>query len=395
MQLGAITPAFIEALQKVVGPAGAQLHEPIIDCDDYEHVMRCLSSTYVSSIGPYVTKFENALAELTGAKYVVAVVNGTSALHTALLISGVSSGDEVLVPALSFVATANAVAYCGGIPHFIDVTECTLGVCVKGLEKYLKSEFQVRMGQCYNRRSGRVVRALVPMHTFGHPVDIEPLMQLSKEYCLQVIEDAAEGLGTLYSGKHVGTFGQVGVLSFNGNKIITTGGGGAILTNDKDLADRAKHLTTTGKVPSTIGFEHDCVAYNYRMPNLNAALGYSQLLKLSDFIDRKRKLHLLYRDAFSGVPAMRLFSEPKNARSNYWLQTILLDSPIRHIKNQLIEASNSLNINVRPAWRLLNQLPMYKNSPSAPLTISESLFERIISLPSGPALVSPPSLRAL
>jgi perosamine synthetase len=294
----------VNALRTVVGNGPLALHEPRFNGNEWSYLKECLDSTFVSSVGKFVDRFEDDLAKFTGAKRAVAVVNGTAALHVALRLAGVRAGDEVLLPALTFIATANAVAYCQATPHFVDSEERSLGMDAVALREYLSTITEIRGGQCVNRSTGQVIRAMVPMHTFGHPVDIEALLALSQDFHLHLIEDAAESLGSSVGGQHTGTFGLMGTLSFNGNKTITTGGGGAILTNDVELGKRVKHITTTAKLPHRWNFVHDEVGYNYRLPNLNAALGCAQLEQLPGFLRDKRRLFKQYQAAFSNVPGV-------------------------------------------------------------------------------------------
>jgi perosamine synthetase len=372
----------IEAIRKVAGPGSVALHEPSFGGNEWLYLKECLDSNYVSSVGKFVDQFELSLAGYTGAKYAISVVNGTAALQIALKLAGVNIGEEVLLPALTFVATANAVSYLGAIPHFVDSEESTLGIDVLKLREYLSTNTEVQSGLCVNKSTNRVIRALVPMHTFGHPSDIEQLLIVAKDFNLVLVEDAAESLGSFYKGKHTGTFGLLGILSFNGNKTITTGGGGAILTNDEALARRAKHLTTTAKITHKWEFDHDEIGYNYRMPNINAALGCAQMERLPEKISSKRELFKRYTQAFANVAGVRLFSEPKNCYSNYWLQTLLLDENQSEKRNLVLEATNSAGIMTRPAWVLMNELAPYKGSPSANLAATQSLSRRIINIPS-------------
>jgi len=362
------------------------LHEPRFSRNESKYVQECIDSTFVSSVGKFVDCFEKELAEYTGAKYAVAVVNGTAALHLALLLAGVDSGDEVLVPALSFVATANAVCYCGAKPHFVDSEENTLGIDPVVLRNYLQAITEQRSGMCVNIETGCVIRALIPVHIFGHPCDLEGLLEVAKDFNLTLIEDAAESLGSFYQGQHTGTFGLLGTLSFNGNKIITTGGGGAILTNDPGLAKHAKHLSTTAKISHPWNYVHDEVGYNYRMPNLNAALGCAQLEQLQDFLVSKRILHKHYQDAFNNVSRVRLFTEPKNSQSNYWLQALLLDESASDLKDEILKTTNDVGLMTRPAWANLNTLVPFVGCQSSSLQFVESLVSRLINLPSSVGL---------
>jgi len=358
------------------------LHEPCLAGNEWKYLKDCLDTGWVSSVGKYVDKFEKALAEFTGAKYAVAVVNGTAALHICLKLVGVSPGDEVLAPALTFVATANAITYCGALPHFVDSEEKTLGLDPRKLVDYLKDIAAVTDAGCFNRQTGRRIKAVVPVHTFGHPVDMEPLLELCQSYKLDLVEDAAESLGSLYKGRHTGTFGFVSALSFNGNKIATTGGGGAILTNDQEQAGFARHLTTTAKLPHRWAFVHDTVGHNYRMPNINAALGYAQLEQLPDFLKRKRSLAEKYYEAFRDFEGIKVFKEAPFARSNYWLNVLLLDENYVHLRDNLLVLTNDQGIVTRPAWTLMSKLSMYKGCPKMNLEVAESLERRLINIPS-------------
>jgi aminotransferase in exopolysaccharide biosynthesis len=377
----------LTAIQSVVGSGPVSLHEPSFDGKELEYLKECIDSTYVSSVGKYVDRFENELATFTGAKFAISVVNGTAALHVALKLAGVKHGDEVLLPALTFVATANAIAYCGAIPHFTDSEDSTLGIDALKLREYLTKTTLRESGKCINKNTGRVIRALIPMHTFGHPSDIDGLLSIANDFNIVLIEDAAESLGSFYGGQHTGTFGLLGTLSFNGNKTITTGGGGAILTNDEGLARRAKHLTTTAKLPHAWEFRHDEIGYNYRMPNINAALGCGQLEQLSSKLKAKRELFLRYQNAFKDLKGAKLFSEPMNCQSNYWLQTLLLDEIESKYRDDLLLATNNSGIMTRPVWVLLNELEPFRGSPSMDLTNVKLLFQRIINIPSSPSLV--------
>ena len=376
----------VRTLRSVVGKDPIALHEPTFEGNEWLYLKECLDSTYVSSVGKFVDRFEDDLSKYTGAKYAISVVNGTAALQIALKLAGVKAGDEVLIPALTFVATANAVTYCNATPHFIDSEEHTLGVDAAKLRGYLLSNTSQQSGHCINRDTGNVIRALVPMHTFGHPSDLENLLSVAHDFNIALVEDAAESLGSYYEGRHTGTFGLLGTLSFNGNKTITTGGGGAILTNNADLARHAKHLTTAAKLSHAWEFRHDEIGYNYRMPNINAALGCAQLEQLPGKLESKRNLFKKYQHAFANVEGIRLFSEPKNCYSNYWLQTLLLDENQSKERDLVLEATNSAGIMTRPAWVLLNELAPFKDSPSANLTTAQSLARRIINIPSSPGL---------
>lgn len=358
------------------------LHEPRFAGNEWAYVKECLDTGWVSSAGKYVDRFESMLVEYTGVKRAVAVVNGTAALHICLKLAGVEPDDEVLVPTLTFVATANAVDYCGAIPHFVDSEEKTLGLDPEKLSGYLKETAEVRGDACYDKKTGRRIRAVIPMHTFGHPVDLDPLAELCERFKLELIEDAAESMGSLYKGRHTGNWGRLSALSFNGNKIITTGGGGAILTNDDPLADLAKHITTTARIPHRWEYRHDQVGYNYRMPNINAALGCAQLEGLPVFIRSKRTLAEKYQKAFEGMEGIRVFKEPGFAKSNYWLNVLLLDRDVFHHMNDILEKTNTRSIMTRPAWTLMHRLPMFSGCPRMDLSVAEDLERRLINIPS-------------
>ena len=381
-----ISQCIVEAIRSVVGPGEFALHEPQFSGNEWAYLKQCLDSTFVSSVGPFVDRFEADLAAFTGAKRVVAVVNGTAALHIALRLGGVEPGDEVLMPALSFIATANAVSYCQATPHFVDSERRTLGLDPEALRDYLHATVELRGGRCVNRATGRIIRAVVPMHTFGHAVAIEELLAVAHDYHLVVIEDAAESLGTTVGGRHTGTFGRLGTLSFNGNKTVTTGGGGAIITNDDQIGAHAKHITTTAKLKHRWAFEHDEVGYNYRLPNLNAALGCAQLEQLPGFIANKRRLFERYRDAFHDVSGVDLVAEPAGTRSNYWLQAVLLSEDVASQRDDVLAATNDDGLMTRPVWTLLHRSKPYAHCPRAPLPEAESIERRLVNIPSSASL---------
>lgn len=378
----------LNALRRVipadVGPHS--LHEPEFAGNEWNYVKECLDTGWVSSAGSFVDRIEKMLVEITGVKRAVATSNGTAALHICLLLAGVQPGDEVIIPDLTFVATANAVAYCGAVPHFVDCEEGTLGLAPRNLAEYLTDIASVNDAGCTNRITGRRIQAIVPMHAFGHPVDLDPLIELCNKFKLTLVEDAAESLGSTYKSRHTGSFGRVAALSFNGNKTVTTGGGGAILTNDEALGRQAKHLTTTARVPHKWAFTHDMVGYNYRMPNLNAALGCAQLEQLPGFLRRKRALAEAYLREFKTVAGARIVREPEFAQSNYWLNVLLLDESLESRRDELLELANAQGIATRPAWTLMHKLPMYADCPCMPVPISESLERRLINIPSSARL---------
>jgi perosamine synthetase len=381
--VGASLPArIVDAIRSVVADPNAAhaLHEPVFEGNESAYLEECLRTGWVSSAGAFVDRFEAELVRLTGARRAVAVVNGTAALQISLRLAGVEPGDEVLVPTLTFVGTVNSIAYCGAIPHLVDSSELTLGLDPGKLDEYLGSV--VGRGS-RNRHTGRVLRAVVPMHTYGHPVDLDALKAVCEKYDLALVEDAAESIGSYYKGRHTGALGRMGALSFNGNKTITTGGGGAILTNDEGLGQLAKHLTTTAKVPHRWAFNHDMVGYNYRLPNINAALGCAQLEQLGGFLEAKRGLARRYAQVFCDIPGISFFVEPPFATSNYWLNAVLLDPTLSGQRDAVLEATNAAGLMTRPAWTLMHKLPMYASAPRMDLSVAESLEQRLINLPSG------------
>jgi len=380
-----LCPRVVEAIRSACADPGAArtLHEPVFGGNEADYLLECIRTGWVSSVGPFVDRFELELAAFTGAGRAVAVVNGTAALHVCLQLAGVERGDEVLVPALTFVGTVNAIAYCGAIPHFADSGEQTLGLEPEKLAEYLAGIVDLRPDGPRNRVTGRVIRAVVPMHTYGHPVDLDRLQAVCERFGLVMVEDAAESIGSYYKGVHTGNTGRLSALSFNGNKALTTGGGGAILTNDEALGRLAKHLTTTARVPHRWAFQHDMVGYNYRMPNINAALGCAQLEQLPGFIAAKRALAVRYSEAFRDIPGVRIFQEPPFGRSNYWLNALLLDSDIEHRRDDVLESTNAAGFATRPTWTLMHRLPMYSSAPRMDLGTAESIERRLINLPSG------------
>jgi perosamine synthetase len=379
---------FVDSLETVLGASARPivLHEPELGGNEQRYVADCIASGWVSSAGKYVDEFEVRIAAFTGAHHAVVVSSGTAALHAALLMAGVKAGDEVLVPTLTFVATANSVVHCGAIPHFIDSSADTLGVCPDALDRHLRDSLEPSAGCFRNRKTGRRVAGIVPMHTFGHPVRMERLLEVASRYRIAVIEDAAESLGSWIGNRHTGTFGLMGTLSFNGNKIVTTGGGGAILTNDAELAQGLRRLTTTAKRPHRWEFFHDQVSYNYRMPNLNAALGCAQFDKLPEMLERKRTLANRYIRAFEQFAPGHCVVEPAGTRSNYWLNTLKLSNPDRELRDAMLEGAYEAGFHCRPAWELMHRLPMFAGSPSAPLPVAERLADSIVNLPSSPKL---------
>ncbi|EKD55010.1 MAG: DegT/DnrJ/EryC1/StrS aminotransferase [uncultured bacterium] len=383
-----IADEILQRIKKVIAVKEqlVALHEPSFSGNEWNYVKECLDTGWVSSVGSYVDQFEKGLADFTGARYAIAVVNGTAALHMAYVLSGVTAGDEVLVPTVTFVGTINPIIYCNAIPHFLDTEQETLGLDVNVLDDYLQDIIQYKNNVSINRLTGRPIRALCVMHTLGHPVDLDALAEICLKYHLVLIEDAAEALGSYYKGTHVGNRGLLGTLSFNGNKIITTGGGGAILTNDKMIAKRAKHITTTAKLPHAFSFQHDEVGYNYRLPNINAALGCAQLEKISQFLQAKRQLAEQYQRIFADFPSAKMMKEPPHSKSNYWLNALVLENSYRDEKNAIIELLIKNNMMVRPLWNLQHTLPMYFHCPKMPLPIAENMQKRLIKFPSSAKL---------
>lgn len=353
---------------------------PVFAGNEKKYLEECIDTTFVSSVGKFVDRFENDMAAYAGCKKAVVCVSGTNALHMSMMLVGVERDDEVLTQALTFIATCNAISYIGAHPVFIDVDKSTMGLSADALKKWLVKNAEIKNGQCYNKNSGRRVKACVPMHTFGHPVRIVEIANLCEEYHIELVEDAAESIGSLYKGKHTGTFGKVGAISFNGNKTITTGGGGMMLFNDEELAAHAKHLTTQAKVPHRWEFRHDHVGYNYRMPNINAALGCAQLENLDKFIASKRQLALEYAEYFKNVDDIQFFTEPEDSFSNYWLQTVLLKD--KETQQEFLQQTNDNGVMTRPIWELMNRLPMFKHCQNDGLENTIWFADRVVNIPS-------------
>ncbi|PTB95392.1 aminotransferase DegT [Marinobacter sp. B9-2] len=359
------------------------LHAPVFPGREKEYVADTIESTFVSSVGTYVDRFEEDMAAYTGSEKAVATVNGTAALHIALKLAGVEAGDLVITQPLTFVATCNAIAYCSAEPVFIDVDRETLGLSGEAFEAWLEEHAELDAeGLCRTRADDRVIRACVPMHTFGHPADLDTLVSVSHRWNISLVEDAAESLGSFYKGKHTGTFGALGTLSFNGNKIMTTGGGGMILAGEA-LAARAKHLTTTAKKPHTYEYIHDELGYNYRLPNLNAALGCAQLEQLDAFIEAKRALAAAYEDVLTGS-SLEFVKEPEDCRSNYWLNAVICENKAQ--RDELLKKTNQDGVMTRPIWALMNHLDMYQSCRRGNLRNAEWLEARVVNLPSSVVL---------
>ncbi len=357
------------------------LHAPVFCGNEKKYINECIDSTFVSSVGKYVDLFEKKVAGFTGSRYAVDTVNGTAALHVALLLAGVQRGDEVLTQAISFVATANAISYCNAKPVFLDSDRETLGLSPAALEAFLANNcVQKDDSQTYNKETGKRIAACVPMHVFGHPVKIDKIQAICNRYNVNLVEDAAESLGSLFHRTHTGTFGRLGVLSFNGNKTITTGGGGMILTNEERLGKLARHLTTAAKVPHPWERKHDYIGYNYRLPNINAALGCAQMEMLQLFLENKRELAAEYMDFFDTI-GVRFFREPEGSRSNYWLNCILFEDLKE--RDRFLEYSHSHGVMTRPLWTLIPKLAIYKDCQNDGFENAEWLEERLVNIPSG------------
>ena len=355
------------------------LHAPCFVGNEKKYLDECIDSTYVSSVGKFVDRFEEMVAQYTGAKRAVVCVNGTNALYMAMSLAGVEREDEVITQPLTFIATCNAISYIGAYPVFLDVDLDTMGLSPSKMREWLQINSEIRNNMCYNRVSGRRIKACVPMHTFGHPVHLDELSALCEEYHIELVEDAAESLGSFYKGKHTGTFGRVGAVSFNGNKTITTGGGGMLLFMDEELGRYAKHLTTQAKIPHRWEFVHDHVGYNYRMPNINAALGCAQMEHLQEFVDNKRELAQKYNEYFKGSD-ITFFSEPTDCKSNYWLNSVLLKD--KACRDRFLEETNDAGVMTRPVWQLMNRLPMFGACQCGDLTDAEWLEARLVNIPS-------------
>jgi aminotransferase in exopolysaccharide biosynthesis len=355
------------------------LHSPVFIGHERDYVVETIESTFVSSVGAFVDRFERDMVEYTGSPRAIATVNGTAALHVALQLAGVRPGELVMTQSLTFVATCNAIVYCGAEPVFVDVDRHTLGLSPQALEKWLEENASLGTdGICRTKADEKIIRACVPMHTFGLPVELDALIDVCARWKLALVEDAAESLGSFYKGRHTGTFGQLGTLSFNGNKIITTGGGGMILA-DEALGTRAKHLTTTAKTPHPYEYVHDEIGYNYRLPNLNAALGCAQLEQLETFIRAKRALAERYAELLKGSD-LQFVKEPADCRANYWLNAVICDN--REQRDALLKATNDQGVMTRPIWRLMNHLPIYAHCRKGDLNNAEWLEARVVNLPS-------------
>lgn len=356
------------------------LHAPVFRGNEKKYLNECIDSTFVSSVGKFVDRFEDMMVDYTGSHKAVVCVNGTNALHMALMLVGVERNEEVLTQALTFVATCNAISYIGAHPVFIDVDKDTMGLSPKAMKLWLKENAEIKEKNCYNKRTGRRIKACVPMHTFGHPVHLDELVELCNEYHLELVEDAAESLGSFYKGKHTGTFGKIGILSFNGNKTITTGGGGMLLFQDEEMGKVAKHLTTQAKIPHRWEFVHNQIGYNYRMPNINAALGCAQLEQIDNILKNKRETAKKYQMFFEDYTDIAFFSEPDNCKSNYWLNAVILKN--RQSQQDFLKYTNDRDVMTRPIWELMYCLPMFENCQTDGLKNSQIFADKIVNIPS-------------
>lgn len=356
------------------------LHEPRFCGNEKKYLNDCIDSTFVSSVGRYVDLFEKNFAKKVGSKYAIATVNGTSALHISLILSDVKRGDEVITQPLTFIATCNAISYIGAKPIFVDVDLDTMGLSPRSLQEFLEANCKIENNTCINTQTNKLIKACLPMHTFGHSCKIEEIKEICDKWYISLVEDAAESLGTYYKNKHTGTFGKIGAFSFNGNKIITSGGGGVIVTDDEVLAKKAKHLTTTAKVPHPYEYVHDEIAYNYRMPNLNAALLVAQLEQLDGFVENKRDLAIKYKDLFKDYKNIDFINEPEHSKSNYWLQAVLLKDLKE--RDTFLDFTNKNGVMTRPIWKLMNELDLFKDCFCTNLDNAKYLEQRVINISS-------------
>jgi perosamine synthetase len=382
--LDSLVNDLLHATRTITGSGELSLHEPLFGDAEQNLVQEAISSTMVSSAGERIVEFETLIKDFTGTSFAVATVNGTAALQVALTVSGLRPGDEVLIPSLTFAATASSVVHARGVPVFIDSDPDRVGLDPNTLRSWLELNASVGADTTINKSSGARIHALVPVHIFGHPVEIDTLLEICEEFKILLVEDAAESLGSFFKGKHTGTFGKAGMISFNGNKTITTGGGGMILTDSEEIAVKARHLVSTAKVPHAWEYIHDAVGHNFRLPNLNAALGVAQMKGLKAVVELQRELFSLYLSELKPLKGFRLLAEPSDSTSNYWLQTIVLDKNKSHLRDELLEAFVSDGLKVRPAWRPLHLLPPYSMYQRTPMEGTEDLYARIINLPSSP-----------
>lgn len=372
---------FIPFVKKLYGTGDfISLHEPRFIGNEKKYINDCIDSTFVSSVGRYVDTFEKKFAEYVGSKYAIATVNGTSALHVSLILADVKQDDEVITQPLTFIATSNAISYCNAKPIFLDVDLDTMGLSSKALNEFLEKHCEIKDNKCINKTTKKTIKACVPMHTFGHPCKIEEIKDICDKWHITLVEDSAESLGSYYKNKHTGTFGKLGAFSFNGNKIITSGGGGAIITDDEVLAKKAKHLTTTAKIPHPYEYVHDMIGYNYRMPNINAALLVAQLEKLEEFLKSKRELSTVYKNFFESIKDIEYIDEPKDSKSNFWLNAILLKNVEK--RDEFLKFTNANGVMTRPIWRLMSELEMFQTCQKDSLKNAKYLEQRVVNIPS-------------
>lgn len=370
----------INFINELYGQENVPLSVPKFIGNEKKYLEECIDTTFVSSVGQFVDRFEKDMAAYTGGKRAVVCVSGTNALHMAMMLAGVERDDEVLTQALTFIATCNAISYIDAHPVFIDVDKSTMGLSPDAVKEWLHKNAEIKDGQCYDKQTGRRVKACVPMHTFGHPVRIEELAAVCAEWHIELVEDAAESIGSKYKGVHTGLFGKVGALSFNGNKTITTGGGGMLLFMDEELGALAKHLTTQAKVPHRWEFKHDHIGYNYRMPNINAALGCAQLEHLDEYIADKRATAAAYAEYFKNIDGIEFFTEPENAFSNYWLNVVILKD--HEAQLNFLQETNDNGVMTRPIWELMNRLPMFEHCQHDSLENTIYFADRVVNIPS-------------
>ncbi len=373
----------LQSVKSVIKSKKVGLHEPYLGENEKRYLKKCIESGYVSYLGEYVVNFEKKITDFTGAKYAITTNSGTSALHLACRLLEIDKNCEVLMPALSFIAPANAITYMNGTPHFVDIEEETLGIDPQKLRNYLRKITSITKSGCINKKTKKIIKAIMVIHAYGHPARIQEIVRIANEFKIKVIEDAAESLGSFFKNKHTGLFGDIGILSFNGNKVITTGGGGALLTKSKEFYEKAKHLSTQAKVKHKWEYIHDDIGYNFRMPNINAAIGCSQFDKISKLISYKRKLARKYEMIFRNLDNVKFFKEPKQSISNYWLNTIIIEKNFKSIRNDLLKRLHNNGYQARPLWEPLNRLKMYKTCPSDNLDVTNDIVSRTINLPSG------------
>lgn len=370
----------VKDIRTIYGEEFIPLHIPFLDDTDKAHIVECIDSTFVSSVGKFVDEFEDLTAAFTGAKKAVATVNGTAALHTALKLMGVERDDEVVCQPFTFIATANAIHYCGAEPIFIDIEEEYLSLCPIKLRLFFENDTELKDGQRINKITGKRVRAVVMMHSFGMPGKVVEVYEVCKEFGVPLVEDAAESLGSYYKGVHTGVIGDIGILSYNGNKVMTTGGGGMILCKSEELGLKAKHITTTAKKAHRWAYDHDIIGFNYRLPNLNASLGVAQMKKLTNFLKKKRKVADVYSSMFSNIEGVKFFREDEDRVSNYWLNALIFDNP--KLRDEFLQYSNDNGVMTRPPWGLMNEQEPYKNCFKKDVSVSKHFAERLVNIPS-------------